>query len=575
MPNVSFGGPTDYQAEQEKIKQQQMLAQMLIMQSMKGQSDPGSVGGIPVKQSRMAPFAQMAQALAGTLGNQAASRSQADLAQRQKSEQMDTLAKIMQAMQGSPGGLKEGPSEAPDQMGPGMPVQTPGTPPDMNRAAMLGMGSNNPAFQSMGMQLMQKAQQQQAMQRFMSQFGGGQPSGGAPAGAPGMGGPQAGPQAGGFPGVSPAALAAMGSGDPMLGDLGKMIQGGYKDMNMPTRFNEGGGLANGMGQVLLSSPKAGMQMRYDQNGVATAVPVPNAIPIEAGRAGQIAGAQAGAKAEFTPQSVTMPDQSTEIFSQGQLLRGAPQGGAWPKAYPTQQSMQMPGQGGIVRGEELTDEAALRRAQDLAASGKQFSIQGPQPQQGRFGQSQGEKIKQDLRTAAGKETDQVFAKDYVAWSTGQGADAAKQIAQLEDVSKALKSGDNLTGPVIGRVPDAIKSFTNPKSIAMRERVEEVTQRSLRAILGAQFTEKEGERLIARAYNPNQPEAENLIRVNRMISQLGQAFKAKQDAAAYFQKNGTLEGWGGKLYSISDFDPSNAGASAAAATSIDDLVKKYAR
>jgi len=172
------------------------------------------------------------------------------------------------------------------------------------------------------------------------------------------------------------------------------------------------------------------------------------------------------------------------------------------------------------------------------------------------QSESEQRTQAGQTAARKKIDEEFGKDFVTWTTGgAGADAAKQISQLQDVSAALKSGETLTGPWIGRVPDAAKSFTGvgQRAIAMRERVEEVVQRSLRAILGAQFTEKEGERLIARAYNPNQQESENLVRVNRLLEQLRQAFDAKQDAITYFEENGTLEGWGGKLFSPNDFDP----------------------
>lgn len=172
------------------------------------------------------------------------------------------------------------------------------------------------------------------------------------------------------------------------------------------------------------------------------------------------------------------------------------------------------------------------------------------------QSQEEQINQQRQTAAGKAVDEQFAKDYVAFTTGGAQDAAKQLAQLKDVVTRLNApGADLTGPIRGRVPDSIQAFTatGQKAIGTRERVEEVVQRSLRAILGAQFTEKEGERLIARAYNPTLGEKENAVRVQRLLTQLDQAFQAKQDAARYFEKNGTLEGWKGKLPSISDFNP----------------------
>jgi hypothetical protein len=171
------------------------------------------------------------------------------------------------------------------------------------------------------------------------------------------------------------------------------------------------------------------------------------------------------------------------------------------------------------------------------------------------QSQSEAVTQGRQQAAGKAVDETFGKDYVSFTTGGGSqDAAKQISQLQDVQKALsKRGSNLTGPIIGRTPDSILNVVKPDAVAMRERVEEVVQRSLRAVLGAQFTEKEGERLIARAYNPSLGEKENSIRVGRLLTQLENSYQQKADAAKYFEANGTLEGWKGKLPSIGDFNP----------------------
>ena len=163
-------------------------------------------------------------------------------------------------------------------------------------------------------------------------------------------------------------------------------------------------------------------------------------------------------------------------------------------------------------------------------------------------------------AGQKALNEQFAKDYATWTMGAGADAAKQLAQLQDVVTRLKDVQKgkgprlgLTGPTLGSMPDKVLNYIDPQAVSTRERVEEVIQRSLRTILGAAFTENEGKRLIARAYNPSQPEKENQIRVQRLLTQLKEAFNAKQSAIKYFQKNGTLEGWQGKLYSMSDFNP----------------------
>jgi hypothetical protein len=61
------------------------------------------------------------------------------------------------------------------------------------------------------------------------------------------------------------------------------------------------------------------------------------------------------------------------------------------------------------------------------------------------------------------------------------------------------------------------------------------------------------LIARVYNDRLPPEENKRRVDRLITQITDAAKAKQSAADFFEKNGTLTGWDGKLYTISDFEP----------------------
>ena len=151
-------------------------------------------------------------------------------------------------------------------------------------------------------------------------------------------------------------------------------------------------------------------------------------------------------------------------------------------------------------------------------------------------------------------DKDYAKEYVDFKASGGyADIDKQIDQLAEVQDKLSSGAELTGPVTGNVPDLILNAINPEARAARDAVEEVVQRNLRLVLGAQFTEKEGERLIARAYNPKLDEKENLKRVTRLIDQIQQAATAKRAAAAYFEKNGTLKGFTGKQWKISDFKP----------------------
>lgn len=156
------------------------------------------------------------------------------------------------------------------------------------------------------------------------------------------------------------------------------------------------------------------------------------------------------------------------------------------------------------------------------------------------------------TPGRKKADEVFAKEYVDWNAAGGyADVEKQVGQLDEVIKSLESGRELTGPVTGSVPAFVQKFTNPEALAVKDAVEEVVQRNLRLVLGAQFTEREGIRLIARAYNPNLDEKENVKRVKRLIGQIKAAARAKESASRYWEQNGTLTGWTGKTYTMDDF------------------------
>lgn len=140
-------------------------------------------------------------------------------------------------------------------------------------------------------------------------------------------------------------------------------------------------------------------------------------------------------------------------------------------------------------------------------------------------------------------DKAFAKDYSDFAAQGGiASLDKNIGKLKDVQKMLKDGDyNLTGAGLGMVPDFIRNITHEKSIAARDSVESVIQQSLRQILGAQFTEKEAERLIQRSYNESLTEEENAKRLGQTIKELEAMGKAKEKAARYFEKKGTLAGF----------------------------------
>lgn len=151
------------------------------------------------------------------------------------------------------------------------------------------------------------------------------------------------------------------------------------------------------------------------------------------------------------------------------------------------------------------------------------------------------------TAGMKKIDEKFAESFADWTFNGGfSDTIKQLEQLGEVTNALAGETGITGPGVGSVPGAVAPILTPRAVAIKEKVEEVVQRNLRLVLGAQFTEKEGERLISRAFNPKLSQQENLRRVQLLTKQIRDAAEAKQQAAEYFNKNQTLQGWNGSLF-----------------------------
>lgn len=193
---------------------------------------------------------------------------------------------------------------------------------------------------------------------------------------------------------------------------------------------------------------------------------------------------------------------------------------------------------------LAQQEAAKRAADLEDRREAFKIHLAQMKEA--GQP----------SAAQKAVDTAFGKDYADWVAGGGyTDTLKQLGQLDEAKEILKnSGGWASGPFVGAATaTGLAPYILEDATKVKNRVEDVAQRNLRAILGGQFAEREGRELIARAFNPALSPEENISRITRMAEQIRNAAKIKQDAAEYYEKKGSLRGWTGRLPTLSDFDP----------------------
>ena len=171
------------------------------------------------------------------------------------------------------------------------------------------------------------------------------------------------------------------------------------------------------------------------------------------------------------------------------------------------------------------------------------------------QTQAEIVKKNLTPLQAK-VEEKSAQDLVDFTIGGGfSDVQKGLSQLEIAKQTLQTQPEgkITGKLVGAQDDTgILKYTNPTAQDTKEQVQEIAQRNLRLILGPQFTAKEGEALINRVYNPALPQSVNVKRLDLLQEQMTSAAKTKQEAVDYYNTNGTLKGFKGKLYnSTSDF------------------------
>lgn len=139
----------------------------------------------------------------------------------------------------------------------------------------------------------------------------------------------------------------------------------------------------------------------------------------------------------------------------------------------------------------------------------------------------------------KVVDKEFAKDYNDWTSGGAKSARSEIAKLKNVVSNLKDGIVTTGGLTGMFPDRM---TSDNLLQARSDVQSTVMNSLKSIMGASFTEKEGERVIKNTWNEADTTANNLARLQRLVDDLENQANDKDSKAAFFKNTkGTLSGY----------------------------------
>jgi hypothetical protein len=158
----------------------------------------------------------------------------------------------------------------------------------------------------------------------------------------------------------------------------------------------------------------------------------------------------------------------------------------------------------------------------------------------------------------KKLDEKGSNVYISWALeGGAANARARIAALQDVVNKLQAsatgkGPTLSGVQIQVIPEALRPLLVPAAQEARQNAERVIQDGLRAILGAQFTQVEGENFLKRAFDPALGPDRNARRLSLILEQMKESAKQAQAVADYVEQNKSLRGFKGAYPSLAQFE-----------------------
>jgi hypothetical protein len=151
------------------------------------------------------------------------------------------------------------------------------------------------------------------------------------------------------------------------------------------------------------------------------------------------------------------------------------------------------------------------------------------------------------TKAYEAVDRDYAKQYNDWTTTGRSSYQKNRSLLEEAKKSLESlPESEKGKISGKGSAALGNISggllrSNKSLQIENDVKQAAQASIKAVLGTQFTEKEGENIMNRSYDVRLPPEENIKKIERALNEIDAKAKAEEERANWFEKYGTTYGF----------------------------------
>jgi len=144
----------------------------------------------------------------------------------------------------------------------------------------------------------------------------------------------------------------------------------------------------------------------------------------------------------------------------------------------------------------------------------------------------------------KEVVKDLVPKYNEWRTTEEAQSKSNINKLTGIIRSLDAGDVETGGFINKLPvfsDQARLVFDPSGSDAVDRIRGVAYQSLRATLGAQFTENEGKNLVATYFNPGLDSKMNMDRLIEFSQTMQAVHNSKAEMYQYLDDNQSLKGY----------------------------------
>ena len=151
-------------------------------------------------------------------------------------------------------------------------------------------------------------------------------------------------------------------------------------------------------------------------------------------------------------------------------------------------------------------------------------------------AEGATSKSEKPTVGEQTVDREFAKKYNEWRTGGEADYKQNKIIFDEAIKALEDKKVQTGTLAGIGANIPGIRTEARQLETR--VRKALNSMLRATLGAQFTENEGERIFEQTFDPSASSTENIKNMKTELKKIEKRARDIKIQGDYFTKNKTL-------------------------------------